>query len=164
MVGIRWLVLDAQRRVCILPPSENVQNYKTSWVIHAAWLPSSATAAERPGLGNKLVSFNIRNWWKAISRSVKMGLKGLCRRWAQSVKTAGGVTERVKQGFGGALKQEQDETPWLCSAAKASGAEPQTANTTKPHCQWTRERGRWMEVIISNLEKHMPATILSCYI
>lgn len=59
MLGFRWL--GAQSRACILPPSEIVQNYKP-WMSHSCSLTAFlGPAAEGPGLGNKLVSFNIHN-------------------------------------------------------------------------------------------------------
>lgn len=84
-------------------------SYPTTDCLPRSCLPSSA--AEEPGLGHKLVSFNIHKWWEAVSRSVKTGLKGLCRRWAQSGGSGtcgGGGDSRSKAGICGAVRQEQD--------------------------------------------------------
>ena len=83
MLGFQWLVVrctGAVRAHC--HPVKASKNYKPSMSHSCSPTAFLCPAAEGPGLGNKLVSFNIHNWWKAISRSVKMGLKGLCRRCA----------------------------------------------------------------------------------
>lgn len=125
----------------------------TRWVIHADWLPS-CPAAEGPGLGNKLVSFNIHNWRKAISRSVKMGLKGLCRRWALSEKTGG------REGRGEWQKEWSRDLG--CSEARTSLREPteqshrQQALTTclSSFSTWKNTCLQQCHSVISSHKKH----------
>lgn len=135
MLGFGWLVLGA----CILPPSENVRNYKPPMSHSCSLTAFLSPAAEGPGLGNKLVSFNIHNWWKEISRSVKMGLKGLC-------KTVSIEWEDRREGGGWQKEWSRDLG---CSEARTR-LRKQTEQSHRQQaqnlsaCQWDRASAREM--------------------
>lgn len=116
-------------------------------------------AAEGPGLGNKLVSFNIHSWWKEISRSVKMGLKGLCRWWAESEKIGGRVGGEWQREWSRDLGCSEAGTRLRKQTEQSHNKQAQNHSA----CQWDRERGDVCRSSFRNLEKYTPATILQSY-
>lgn len=120
----------------------------TTWLDDSLMQPEPPSflgpAAEGPRLDDKLVSFNIHSWWKAIWRSVKMGLKRLFRWCAQRRREDRRERGSDRRGEAGILGCSEART----RLRKANRAEPQTLTTqSKYHsrCQWDMRAKRKTE-------------------
>lgn len=129
MLGLRWLLLDAEP--CVYTATQWNYPKLQAWMSHSCSLTAFlGPAAEGPWLVNKLVSFNIHNWWKEISRSVKMGWKGCVDSERGVKRQRGGWSDRRSEaGIWGALRQEQD---CVSKQSTATGSEhkPFSAKTS----------------------------------